>query len=213
MSSDFFSLPRELRDRIYELVLLHQELIDPWVDYDRRQKLTPELLQVNRAIHREASLLLYAQNYFGFTMGTSEDVASFLRQIGRNNADHIRHICVGFPCSCSNVERNTRVNYSEVIVIRLPLCQRCDPKANSLLYSTRSRPTRAFLKKIQAKEQSKDSSSLMRQSNLPRPSAPLGPFMALSAKDLAQSCTYLPKISLTSNQNGAPGKNTVGCIR
>lgn len=26
-----------------------------------------------------------------------EDVASFLGQIGRNNADHIRHICVDFP--------------------------------------------------------------------------------------------------------------------
>ena len=34
MSSNFFSLPHELRDRIYELVLLHQELIDPWVDYE-----------------------------------------------------------------------------------------------------------------------------------------------------------------------------------
>ena len=34
MSSNFFNLPRELRDRINELVLLHQELIDPWVDYD-----------------------------------------------------------------------------------------------------------------------------------------------------------------------------------
>ncbi len=30
-------------------------------------------------------------------MGTPEDVASFLGQIGRNNADYIRYICVGFP--------------------------------------------------------------------------------------------------------------------
>jgi len=97
MSSNFFSLPRELRDQIYELVLLHQEVIDPWVDYDRRQKLTPELLHVNKTIHREASSLFYAQNRFDFTMGTPEDVASFLGQIGRNNADYIRHICVGFP--------------------------------------------------------------------------------------------------------------------
>lgn len=97
MSVNFFSLPRELRDRIYELVLLHQELIDPWVDYDRRQKLTPKFLHVNRTIHREASSLFYAQNRFNFSMGTPEDVASFLGQIGRNNADYIRHICVGFP--------------------------------------------------------------------------------------------------------------------
>jgi len=30
-------------------------------------------------------------------MGTPEDVASFLGQIGRNNADYIRHICIHFP--------------------------------------------------------------------------------------------------------------------
>ena len=74
---------------------MHQELIDPWVDYDRRQKLTPGLLHVNKAIH--ASSLLYAQNRFDFTIGTPEDVASFLRQIGRENADFIQHIYFGFP--------------------------------------------------------------------------------------------------------------------
>jgi len=97
MSANFFSLPRELRDRIYELVLLHQEPIDPWLDYDRRQKLTLELLHVSKTIHREASSLFYAQNRFNFTWGTPEVVASFLGQIGRNNADYIRHMCVSFP--------------------------------------------------------------------------------------------------------------------
>lgn len=98
MLSNFFSLPREIRDQIYELVLLHQERIDPWVDGNRRQNLTPELLRANKAVHREASSLLYAQNRFDLTaMDTPEDVASFLGQIGRNNADHIRHICVEFP--------------------------------------------------------------------------------------------------------------------
>jgi hypothetical protein len=97
MSSNFFSLPRELRDQIYEPVLLHQEPIDPWVNYNRRQKLTPGLLRANKTVHREASSLFYAQNRFDFTMGTPKDVASFLGQIGRNNADYIRHICVDFP--------------------------------------------------------------------------------------------------------------------
>ncbi len=97
MSSNLFSLPRELRDQIYEPVLLHQELIDPWVDHNRRQKLTPGLLRANKTVHREASSLFYAQNRFDFTMGTPEDISSFLGQIGRNNADYIRHICVEFP--------------------------------------------------------------------------------------------------------------------
>jgi hypothetical protein len=97
MSSNFFSLPSELRNQIYELVLLHQELIDPRVDYDPQQKLTPRLLRANKTVHREASSLFYGQNRFDFTMGTPEDVASFLGQIGRKNADYIRHICVDFP--------------------------------------------------------------------------------------------------------------------
>ena len=95
--SNFFSLPRELRDQIYELVILHQEPIDPWADYGPPYNLAPELLRTNKTINREASLLLYSQNRFDFTSSTPENVASFVEQIGRNNADNIRHICVDFP--------------------------------------------------------------------------------------------------------------------
>ncbi|KAI4199390.1 MAG: hypothetical protein LQ348_001890 [Seirophora lacunosa] len=96
MSSNFFGLPREIRDQIYELVLLHQEPIDPWVDYNRPQKLNPELLRANMTVHREAGSTFYGQNRFDFTMGTPEDVASFLGQTGRNNANYIRHIHIDF---------------------------------------------------------------------------------------------------------------------
>lgn len=41
--------------------------------------------------------MLYAQNRFDFTMCTSEDITSFLEQIGRNNASYILYICVDFP--------------------------------------------------------------------------------------------------------------------
>ena len=77
MSTNFLSLPRELRDQIYEHLVVHREPIDPWVDYNRRYKLTPGLLRANETIHHEASLLLYTQNRFDFTMCASEDVASF----------------------------------------------------------------------------------------------------------------------------------------
>ncbi|KAL8926572.1 MAG: hypothetical protein Q9208_002899 [Pyrenodesmia sp. 3 TL-2023] len=97
MSSNFFSLPREIRDQIYEPVLLHQEPINPWVDDNRQQKLSPGLLRANKTVHREASSLFYARNRFDFTMGTPDDIASFLGQIGRSNVDYIRHINVEFP--------------------------------------------------------------------------------------------------------------------
>jgi len=69
---------------------LHQELTDPWIDYNQRQELTPGLLRANKTVHREASSLFYAQSRFDFTMATPEDVALFLGTIGRNNADYIR---------------------------------------------------------------------------------------------------------------------------
>ena len=97
MSSNFFSLPRELRNMIYGPVLLQQEPIDPWHYCYRRGDLTPGLLRVNRAIHREASSLFYSQNRFDFTHSSSEHVASFLGQIGRVSADFIQHVCIDFP--------------------------------------------------------------------------------------------------------------------
>jgi hypothetical protein len=96
MSTNFLSLPSELRNKIYELVLVDQESINPWTRPYPFRPLTPELLRANRTIHREASSLLYAQNRFNLTAHDSELVA-FLDQIGRNNANHIRHICIEFP--------------------------------------------------------------------------------------------------------------------
>jgi hypothetical protein len=97
MLTNFLTLPSELRNRVYELCLLHQESLDPWTAYNQRQELTPGLLRANKTVHREASSLFYAQNRFNFTMATPDDVALFLRTIGRNNADYIRQVRVDFP--------------------------------------------------------------------------------------------------------------------
>ncbi|KAN0070047.1 hypothetical protein V8E54_011628 [Elaphomyces granulatus] len=96
MSTNFLSLPGELRNGIYELLLLRQEPIEP-LDYCRRYELTPGLLRTSKTIHREASSLLYAQNRFDFSTLTHKEVASFLEQIGRINANSVRHIIVSFP--------------------------------------------------------------------------------------------------------------------
>lgn len=96
MSTNFLSLPSELRNKIYEQVLVDQESINPWTRPYPFRPLTPELLRANKTVHREASSLLYAQNRFNLTAHDSELVA-FLDQIDRNNANHIRHICIEFP--------------------------------------------------------------------------------------------------------------------
>jgi len=92
MSANFLDLPRELRDLVYELCLLHPVPIVPWF----QQELTSGLLRANKTAHREASPLFYSQNRFDFTWTGPEEIASFLRTIGRNN-DYIQHVCVDFP--------------------------------------------------------------------------------------------------------------------
>ena len=101
MPTNFLSLPSEIRNNIYEQLLLLQEPIVcptcPWLGHSQLRALTPGLLLANKTVHREASSVLYGQNRFNFTMCTSEHVASFLEQIGRNNAHYIWYICVDFP--------------------------------------------------------------------------------------------------------------------
>ncbi|KAI1866329.1 uncharacterized protein JN550_007717 [Neoarthrinium moseri] len=92
--SSFLSLPRELRDQIYELCLLHQDLLDPW--HNQSQEITTGVLCASTVVHREASTLFYGQNTFDFTAVTLEGVATFLQTIG-NNAALIRHVHIDFP--------------------------------------------------------------------------------------------------------------------
>lgn len=95
--ASFLSLPGEVRNGIYELVLLDQNPIDPWFGYDRQQKYTLGLFRASKVVHDEASSLFYSQNRFDFTSASSEKVVSFLGQIGSNNAGHIRHVLIDFP--------------------------------------------------------------------------------------------------------------------
>jgi hypothetical protein len=94
------SASRATSATIYERLLVLQEpivyLTYPWVLSSPRA-LHPELLLVNKTIIREASSLFYAQNRFDFTVCESEQVASFFDHIGRNNASHIRNMCIDFP--------------------------------------------------------------------------------------------------------------------
>lgn len=101
MPANFLSLPSELRNNIYEQLLVLEEPVTLptklWLTQSQIQELTPGLLRANKTVHLEASSILYGQNCFDFTICTSEDVASFLEQIGHNNASYIQYIRVEFP--------------------------------------------------------------------------------------------------------------------
>ena len=64
MSATFLDLPSELRNKIYEQLLVQQERINP---YNERESLTPGLLRANKTVYSEASSVLYAQNCFDLT--------------------------------------------------------------------------------------------------------------------------------------------------
>lgn len=94
MSISFLTLPRELRDKIYEFCLSHEELICPWGGFYEKE-LSSGLILTSKTINREASMVLY-RNRFDFTNITLEGVTSFLEKIGRN-VDYIQHVCIDFP--------------------------------------------------------------------------------------------------------------------
>ena len=95
------SLPGELRNNIYRLILSHQDPISfsnytYWLHDNRRKQHTPGIFRANKAIHHEASTFFYAENCFDFTTCNAEAGASFLKRIDRN-AIHIQHIYLNFP--------------------------------------------------------------------------------------------------------------------
>jgi hypothetical protein len=100
MPTNFLSLPSELRNNIYEQLLILHEPIDirpHWCWLFPPGTLHPKILLANKTVHREASSLLYAQNCFDFSGCGSEKAITFLYQIGRKNASHIRSIEIYFP--------------------------------------------------------------------------------------------------------------------
>lgn len=101
MPANFLDLPSEIRNDIYEKLLVLQEpiigLMNHWYFGLGFGGLTPGLLLVNRRIHEEASSLLYAQNCFDFSTYCSNDISEFLKTIGHKNAQYIRNVRLDFP--------------------------------------------------------------------------------------------------------------------
>ena len=95
--TNFLKLPSELRNRIYELCLLHTEPLRPWSSYYEMVDTTPGLFRTNKIIQREACSFFYANNCFDFTEATPQDISLFLRTIGRNNVECIQHVRIDFP--------------------------------------------------------------------------------------------------------------------
>lgn len=103
MSSDFMRLPPEVRNLVYEYLLVSPGPIlitDDGLDMGGGIS-GPSILGTNKAIHSEAVLILYSKNSFklpdigGYSHpGALVEFAGF---IGHRNATLIRRLCIAFP--------------------------------------------------------------------------------------------------------------------
>ncbi|KAJ4356782.1 uncharacterized protein N0V89_004818 [Didymosphaeria variabile] len=101
MPKTFLKLPSEVRNDIYERVLVLENPIsfagnvgDGSVNAGM---LTPGLLLASKEVSSEAASILYAQNYFNFEDCDSEELDAFLTGIGQDNASFVRHLIIDFP--------------------------------------------------------------------------------------------------------------------
>ncbi|KAF7954365.1 hypothetical protein EAE96_005489 [Botrytis aclada] len=111
MPANILSLPRELRNKIYEELLVCESFIE--IDFQLRflpRNLTRGLLFTCRTIHGEATSVFYAQNTFEFVLW---DAQGFLNKIGPINASSIRHIAITFPSFYSLEPSNIELKVSD----------------------------------------------------------------------------------------------------
>ncbi|EGU72713.1 hypothetical protein FOPG_19580 [Fusarium oxysporum f. sp. conglutinans race 2 54008] len=116
MPIDLFSVAGEIRNKVYEELLSASERIiiesgprPPRLYMIAASRLYSAILLVNKRANREASPLLYSRSQFEFGIdwpGTEERhetkrliFASFISQIGLQNASFLRHLCIPFSAS------------------------------------------------------------------------------------------------------------------
>jgi len=124
MATDFFRFPGEIRNKVYEHLLvrpepvrlrLEDEGVEPRVVADRLKNpeaLSPNILFANKKTQSEAASVLYSLNKFAITYsdavsgsgeynGYAEADLTFLREfltrIGTKNASYLQHLRVPFP--------------------------------------------------------------------------------------------------------------------
>ena len=104
----FFSLPREIRNKIYKRVLIVAHPVFLFQDAGSRvETFAPDrpfrwlsLLYTNRQMHNEAISVLYGMNKFSLVDSTPQQVSllqTFLDCIGSVNAGLLSHLCINFP--------------------------------------------------------------------------------------------------------------------
>ncbi|CAG8983244.1 hypothetical protein HYALB_00002680 [Hymenoscyphus albidus] len=124
----FIEMPLEIKNRIFEQLLLFELPIDMvmrWgkpIGYGSNATMSSELsfpvLSLNKQINLEASTFLYQRNEFKFaTDCNTYTITPFLRNIGEQNAGFIHRICITYPA----FECNEYSGFDESYGIALPI--------------------------------------------------------------------------------------------
>ena len=106
--TSFFSIPRAIRNNIYERVLIVAHPVFHFQDAGSRvETFAPDrpfrwlsLLYTNRQMHNEAIPVLYGMNNFSLVDSTPKQVGlvqTFFDCIGSVNAGLLSHLCINFP--------------------------------------------------------------------------------------------------------------------
>ncbi|KAH8600236.1 hypothetical protein B0O99DRAFT_590614 [Bisporella sp. PMI_857] len=143
MPTDFSSFPSEIRNQIYELLLVLAEPIEItgyhlnsvsealpqplWSPTRKGFDLCPAILAVNKQIYREAAPLLYSMNSFmvgesvaSYTYEPPRAIlASFLDRIGSQNAGFLRRICIAFPSFDGYYTGNVALQGDSILALEL----------------------------------------------------------------------------------------------
>lgn len=104
----FFSASREVRDRIYKMVLIIPHPVFLFQDTGSRvETFAPDrphqwlsLLYTNRQMHNEATLVLYGMNSFSLVDTTRQQIGllqAFVDCIGSVNAESLSYLYINFP--------------------------------------------------------------------------------------------------------------------
>lgn len=93
MPTDFFSLPGEIRNKIYEYLLVHEDGIVPW---HKGFGLSPNILATSKRTLHEARSILYGGNCFNIS-ADPDKAEEFFNAIGLINVHHLRSIRIAFP--------------------------------------------------------------------------------------------------------------------
>jgi hypothetical protein len=146
MPFNFFSLPSEIRIKIYEELLVAAEIItvvfryadtvayDPFPIYGKGSRPSPNIILANKATHQEASPVLYSRNQFRLGLNTAENarnhtvehtyIAGFVDYIGPSNASLVRHIHIIFPaCDIHQHDAGRRAEITKISQSTLKLIQ------------------------------------------------------------------------------------------